>query len=71
MEKDDENTDQLILDRCQESMGIELSLQDIDRFHRIGMKTQREVLSEPEENGKVKHQKIWPIIVKFTSYLRR
>ena len=66
VEKDDENTDQLILDRCRESMGIELSLQDIDRSHRIGMKTQREVLSEPEENGEVKHQKVRPIIVKYT-----
>ena len=33
VEKDDENTDQLILDTCRESMGIELSLQDIDRSH--------------------------------------
>ena len=71
MEKDNENTDQLILDTCRESMGIELSLQDIDRSYRIGMKTQREVLPEPEENGQVKHQKVRPIIVKFTSYRRR
>ena len=35
------------------------------------MKTQREVLPEPEENGQVKHQKVRPIIVKFTSYRRR
>ena len=34
------------------------------------MKTQREVLPEPEENEQVKHQKVWPIIVKFTSYQR-
>ena len=72
VEKDDENTDLLILDTCRESMGgIELSLQDIDRSHLIGMKTQREVLPEPEENGQVKHQKVRPIIVKFTSYRRR
>ena len=71
VEKDDENTDQLILDTCRGSMGIELSLQDNDRSHRIGMKTQREVLPEPEENGQVKHQKVRPIIVKFTSYRRR
>ena len=58
VEKDNENTDQLILDTCRESMGIELSLQDIDRSHRIGMKTQREVLPEPEENGQVKHQNL-------------
>ena len=43
VENDDENTDLLILDKCRESMGIELSLQDIDRSHWIGMKTQREV----------------------------
>ena len=55
VEKDDENTDQLIMDTCREGMGIELSLQDIDRSHRIGMKTQREVPPEPEENGQVKH----------------
>ena len=71
MEKDDENNDEntdiLILDTCQESMGIELSLQNIDSSHRIGMKTQQEVLLEPEENGQVKHQKVRPIIVKFTS----
>ena len=71
VEKDDENTDQLIMDTCREGMGIELSLQDIDRSHRIGMKTQREVPPEPEENGQVKHQKVRPIIVKFTSYRRR
>ena len=71
VEKDDENADQLILDTCREGMGIELSLQDIDRSHRIGMKTQREVLPEPEENGQVKHQKVRAIIVKFTSYRRR
>ena len=35
------------------------------------MKTQREVPPEPEENGQVKHQKVRPIIVKFTSYRRR
>ena len=35
------------------------------------MKTQREVLPEPEENGQVKHQKVRPMIVKFTSYRRR
>ena len=40
VEKDDENTDQLVMDTCREGMGIELSLQDIDRSHRIGMKTQ-------------------------------
>ena len=61
----------LTLDTCRESMGIELSLQDIDRCHRIGIKTQQEVLSEPEENGQVKHQKVRPIIVKFTLYRRR
>ena len=71
MEKDDENTDQLIMDTCREGMGIELNLQDINRSHRIGMKTQREVPPEPEENGQVKHQKVRPIIVKFTSYRRR
>ena len=71
VEKDDENTDQLILDTCRESMGIELGLQDIYRSHHIGMKTQREVLPEPEENGQVTHQKVRPIIVKFTSYRRR
>ena len=51
-------------------MGIESSLQGIDRSHRIGMKTQREVLPEPEENGQVKHQKVRPIIVKLTSCRR-
>ena len=70
VEKDDENTDQLIMDTCREGMEIELSLQDIDRSHRIGMKTQREVPPEPEENGQVKHQKVRPITVKFTSYRR-
>ena len=39
-EKADENTDLLILDTCRESMGIELSLQDIDRSHQIGLKAQ-------------------------------
>ena len=38
---------------------------------KFGMKTQREVLPEPKENGQVKHQKVRPIIVKFTSYRRR
>ena len=72
VEKDDEkNTDLLILETCRESMGIELSLQDIDRFHRIGIKTQREVLPEPEQNGQMKHQNVRPIIVKFTSYRGR
>ena len=71
VEKDYENTDLLILDTCRESMGIELCLQDIDRSHRIGMKTQRKVLPEPEENGQLKHQKVRPIIVKFTLYRRR
>ena len=51
-------------------MGIELSLQDIDRSHRIGMKTQPEVIPKPEENGQVKHQTFMPIIVRFTSYRR-
>ena len=71
VEKDDENTDLLILVTYRGSMGIELSLQDIDRSQRIGLKTQREVLPEPEENGQVKHQKCRPIIVKFTLYRRR
>ena len=51
-------------------MGTELSLQDIDHSHRIGMKIQQEVLPKPEENGQVKYQKVMPIIVKFASYRR-
>ena len=71
VEKDDENTDLLILDTSRESMEIELSLQDIDRSHRICMKIQREVLPAPEENGQVKYQNVRPIIVKLTPYRRR
>ena len=52
-------------------MGIELSLQNIDRSHQLGLKAQREVLPKPEEIRQVKHQKVRPTFVKFTLYQRR
>ena len=71
VEKNDENTDLLIMNTCQGSMGTELSLQDIDRSQGIGIKAQREAVPESEENGQVKHQNVRPIIVKVTLYRRR
>ena len=52
VEKDDENTDLLILDTCRESVGIELSLQDIDRSHRTGMKLKEKYFPSLKKMGK-------------------
>ena len=56
-EESNENTDQRVIDVLRESKGETVSIQDVDRTHR---------LSEKKPNGKWR-----PVIVKFVRYNTR
>ena len=57
-EDEEENTDEVILTKIAEEMGIQINEEDIDRTHRLGKPNRRD--------GKPR-----PIIVKFTRYAVR
>ena len=63
-ETEDEDTDQLCLDVIKNSVGIDITLTDIERTHRIGVKKKQTVT----RNTKAKHR---PIIVRFASMRTR
>ena len=63
-EADEENTDQLCLDVIKNSVGVDISMNDIERTHRIGVKRKQTVT----RNSKPKHR---PLIVRFASMRTR
>jgi len=61
-EQDGENTDNIILKVCKKKLGVDLSLDRLERSHRVGKSR------TPGEDGKSRPR---PIIVKFASYRDR
>ena len=60
-ESETEDTDKLCLDIIKDSVGVNISLKDIERTHRIGAKKKPGIATR---NSKPKHR---PIIVRFAS----
>lgn len=61
-EREGEDTDHLVLSLCKDRLKVDMSVEKIDRSHRVGRK------QEPGPDGKVRPR---PIIVRFVSYRDR
>ena len=61
-EKSDENTDKIICDLAEEKLGVTISLDHIDRSHRVGARGRKDRKGRPLTR---------PIIVKFIGYRPR
>ena len=59
-EKKQENTDSIVQDTIREKLKVELTLDDIERTHRLGGRRKQEEWLEPAASR--------PIIIKFYSY---
>ena len=62
-EKKQENTDSIVQDTVREKLKVELTLDDIERTHRLGGRRKQEEGLEPAASR--------PIIIKFCSYRKR
>ena len=68
-ERDDEDTDALVLDVCNSELEVEVSLEDIERSHRLGAgKHQQGEWSDNAEASQRRRQRHRPIIVKLNFY---
>ena len=63
-EKDNEDTDNLVLGRINTNLGVNLSLDDIQRSHRLGPKTNKRTTRSAKGSSR-------PIIFKFSNYRKR
>ena len=62
-EKKQENTDSIVQDTFREKLKVELTLDDIERTHRLGGRRKQEEELEPAASR--------PIVIKFCSYRKR
>ena len=70
-ERDDEDTDVLVLDVCNSELEAEVSLENTERSHRLGARIhQQGEWSENAEASQRRQQRHRPTIVKFNSYQR-
>ena len=71
-ERDDEDTDALVLDVCNSELEVEISLEDSERSHRLGASIRQQgEWGDDAEASKRRQQRHRPIIVKFNSYRKR
>ena len=71
-ERDDEDTDALVLDVCNSELEVQVSLEDIERSHRLGaIIHQQGEWSDNAEASQRRQQRHRSIIVKFNSYRKR
>ena len=68
-ERDDEDMDALVLDVCNSELEVQVSLEDIERSHRLAARIhQQGEWSDNAEASQRRQQRHRPIIVKFNSY---
>ena len=71
-ERDDEDTDALVLDVCNSELEVEVSLEDVERSHRLGARIhQQGKWSDNAEACQRRQQRHRPVIVKFNSHRKR
>ena len=71
-ERDDEDTDALVLDVCNSELEVEVSLEDTERSHRLSSRIhQQGEWGDNAEASQRRQQRQRPIIVKFNSYRKR
>ena len=67
-ESRDENTDDLIVEKCDTNLGVDFAVEDIEKSHRLGPKTLQDVAADGNSLGE--SLKSRPVIVEFVSYMK-
>ena len=65
-DQEEENTDEIILDVFRNMMGMRISIDEVERTHRLGRKVN---INSTREDGPLKSGR--PVIIKFSTYRKR